>query len=284
MKCLPDGLVRLDYAFNRRAFIGFEKILVHIATKKKLTILFSKKAEWQEDMVNGFKGLPHKLTFAELTEANIAEYDLVVPLTIEDVFYLDTVRHLVAPQAIPIPSMECVLLCNDKYLFAQRLIETGFGDYIPQIGEEQKYPFFIKKKIDKWSENTHLILDHTQEQALLQQINRDDYYQQECVAGNCEYATHIIFVKKIICAITVKHCYGNTAVPIQGKQKKLSKIVQCKHLDLFAAILNSLGYEGLCCIDYKVKNGRPMIFEINPRFGGSLAPFFFTFTRHFDLK
>ncbi len=34
------------------------------------------------------------------------------------------------------------------------------------------------------------------------------------------------------------------------------------------------------CINYKVVNGQPVIFEINPRFGGSLSLFFFSFLRH----
>jgi predicted ATP-grasp superfamily ATP-dependent carboligase len=33
-------------------------------------------------------------------------------------------------------------------------------------------------------------------------------------------------------------------------------------------------------VNYKVVRGLPYILEINPRFGGSLTPYFFSFIRH----
>ena len=38
-----------------------------------------------------------------------------------------------------------------------------------------------------------------------------------------------------------------------------------------AAILDALAYEGTCCFNYKLEGGRPMLLELNPRFGGSLV-------------
>ena len=40
-----------------------------------------------------------------------------------------------------------------------------------------------------------------------------------------------------------------------------------------------VGFEGLCCVNYKYRDGIPKILEINPRMGGSLARFFFSFLR-----
>jgi hypothetical protein len=45
----------------------------------------------------------------------------------------------------------------------------------------------------------------------------------------------------------------------------------CIYLDLFSEILARLEFEGTACFDYKIVNGKPVIFEINPRFGGSLC-------------
>ncbi len=42
-------------------------------------------------------------------------------------------------------------------------------------------------------------------------------------------------------------------------------------LDVFADILQIAGFtDGTCCVDYKVVDGIPKIFEVNPRFGWSL--------------
>jgi hypothetical protein len=37
------------------------------------------------------------------------------------------------------------------------------------------------------------------------------------------------------------------------------------------AILDALDFEGTCCFNYKWQDGRPMLLELNPRFGGSLV-------------
>jgi carbamoylphosphate synthase large subunit len=58
-----------------------------------------------------------------------------------------------------------------------------------------------------------------------------------------------------------------------------SKICRNTDLNLFAAMLRSINFDGLCCINYKIVDGRPFIFEINPRFGASLVPWFPIFVR-----
>jgi D-alanine-D-alanine ligase-like ATP-grasp enzyme len=45
-------------------------------------------------------------------------------------------------------------------------------------------------------------------------------------------------------------------------------------MDLFAQMLAALGFSGLCCVNYKLVDGNPMIFEINPRCGFSLCAHF----------
>ena len=44
-----------------------------------------------------------------------------------------------------------------------------------------------------------------------------------------------------------------------------------RHQDLFGDILGKLDYEGAACFNYKLADDAPRIFEINPRFGGSLV-------------
>ena len=35
--------------------------------------------------------------------------------------------------------------------------------------------------------------------------------------------------------------------------------------------MRDLDYTGTCCINYKLADGVPMLFEINPRFGATLC-------------
>ncbi len=41
---------------------------------------------------------------------------------------------------------------------------------------------------------------------------------------------------------------------------------------------------GLCCFNYKVIDDNPYLLEINPRFGGSLSSFFFSFIRQLKFE
>ena len=72
-------------------------------------------------------------------------------------------------------------------------------------------------------------------------------------------------------------------IPINGKSGfAYTRIAKCKCLATFSSILTAIGYEGLCCFDYKIANGKPKIFEINPRFGGSLGNYLFSFLNNLD--
>ncbi|MEE9355328.1 MAG: ATP-grasp domain-containing protein [Methylococcaceae bacterium] len=265
---------------NEILFFEYE-ILRSYFHKRKFKILFSIKEEWKPAIIRGFASTKHEIMFDELTTENIVLYDLVVPLTINDIIFLDETRHLIEKNLIPIPRRESVLLCDDKYRFNRTLIENGFGEFIPKIDCKQIYPYILKKRIDDWGENSHIISNAQEEQKYSHLINNQNYFCQEVIPGSEEYATHILFKdRKILCVINNKYGF-KSELPIKGKDKEESrKICSCPYLESFTTILNFLEFEGLCCINYKIHQGIPYIFEINPRFGGTLAKYFFSFLRH----
>lgn len=281
MNNLSKYLVKLDSYFYKTGYIFCELCLAYIYPKRKMKILFSKKETLEKKISFAFRFLPHTVTFADINPETIAAHDLVIPLHIEDIFYLNEVRHLVKDNAIPIPSNECVRLCDDKYIFGQKMIENNFGDYIPQINGELPYPFFFKKKIDISGQHSYLVENREQELELLNSVNSDDYFRQKFVSGKSEYSTHLLFDKqRIVRSITLEYIFLKDGA-ISGKDNQFAiKMVDGRpYLDLFTAILNSIGYEGICCFNYKLVDNRPCIFEINPRFGGNLSLYFFSFLR-----
>ena len=285
MNILSKFRIKLKTYPFKTWYVFSEFCLAYFYNRRKLKILFTKKPSWEIQLNRIFRFLPHTLSFAEFNPQIITEYDLVIPLFIEDVLYLNTVRHLLKnDNLIPIPSTECANLCNDKYVFTQKLIDAGFGDYVPQINVNFSYPFFIKKKVDIGAVNTYLIENEEQELTLLNSINPDEYFRQELIKGDHEYATTIFFKnQRIIRSITledfferdcsIKNKDDNTGVKMHG---------HCPYLDLFANILISIGFEGICCFNYKIINNRPLIFEINPHCDGDLAVYFFSFLRSLD--
>ena len=276
----------LDTHLRKTWYVFSELCVARFCAKRKLKILFSKKDDWEANIRRGFRFLPHTITFAELTPQAIAEHDLVIPLHIEDMYHLNDIHDSIKDNPIPIPSTESIKLCDDKYLFSQKLIENNFADYVPQANGDLPYPFFFKKKIDLGGIHTYLIENREQELELSNSVDNDEYFRQQCIIGNSEYAAHIFFNNhRIVRAITMEYIFDKDRA-IKNKdddfRMKMDKN-NPDHLDLFAAILDCIGYEGICCFNYKIVDNRPIIFEINPRVGGSLAVYLFSFLRSLNV-
>ena len=241
----------------------------------KLNILFSKGYMNEKSIRRGFYFLHHNIRFDSFTPENIRESDLVVPLTIQDARILAKSRELVKHKLLPSSSIDTVEICDNKFLFNETMIKKGFGDLIPKIGNDLPFPFLLKKRVALGGDDSCVVADEATKEKVSHLINNGDYFCQEIVEGANECATHILFKNgELVDSLTVEYTFYNDR-PINGKEGFIcSNIVKCPHLDAFAAILKSIEYEGLCCFDYKVVNGQPKIFEINPRFGGSLGNYF----------
>ncbi|HEX9191475.1 MAG TPA: ATP-grasp domain-containing protein [Candidatus Deferrimicrobiaceae bacterium] len=220
------------------------------------------------------------MSFDSISLENIKKHDLIVPIAIDDILYLNEVRDLVDDNPIPIPTAESVRLCDDKYLFNKTLIENDFGKFIPRMGKDLKYPYILKKKVDGWGKNSHIIQDKEHEDRFRNELNSEQYFCQELVFGQREYATHMIYSKgKALSTVTVEYKY-DTDIYIKGKNQWVyTRSSDCPYVELFCSVLQRIGFEGLCCIDYKVSNNQPLLLEINPRFGGSLSNHFYSFVK-----
>ena len=278
-------LMRLAASVYKAGFFAFETAHARLFPVPGIRILFSANEGFETNIRRGFKLLHYEILFEGFAPENIRENDLLVPLNINDVRTLSEMRHMIKDKRIPIPTLEAVNTCDDKHLFTKTLIDKGFKDVLPKIGDDLPVPFFLKKRSDWGGSNTRLISDAEQYEKSKDLINNPDYFRQELIEGKNEYATHILFRDhKIVTTLTIKHVFANKQ-HINGRDKSVySKISRCAHLNTFSSILDTIGFEGLCCFDYKVINGNPYLFEINPRFGGSLGTYFFTILRRLHSK
>ena len=245
------------------------------STPKK--ILFSNNKEgWKRLITKRFRYSVHKVYFDEITSKNSRGYDLVVPFTIQELNNKEIQRMLVN-NPMKLPSIECILLCDDKYQFNNTLISKGLERFIPGFAKNQTYPYMLKKRIDEFGQNTHIIYSSKEEEQFSELLNSTEYFCQEIVTGKVEYATHIyIENRKIVRSLNVKYIFNNE-INIKGKDKSIKVIGRCPYQKEFTTVLAAIGYEGLCCINYKVKDNLPLIIEINPRFGASLCSYFTLF-------
>jgi len=220
-------------------------------SSKKLKILFSIREDWEPNIRRDFRYTHHELIFGGFNGNNLGQYDLLVPLTIADLEYLDSISHLIENNPIPIPSRKSLTLCNDKYLFHQKLVENGFEKYLPKISDHLPYPYILKKKVDEWGMNSHIIHNREEELPFSEYLSSSEYFLQELVPGKEEYTTHILFSKgRIICASNIEYVF-KTDFFIKGKGENpvTRQIEQSPHLHLFSSILDVIGFEGLCCFN-----------------------------------
>ena len=153
------------------------------------------------------------------------------------------------------------------------------------MGLFQAYPYILKKRIDEWGANSHIVHCAAQEALYADKLVAADYFRQEYIQGKTEYTSHILFKQgRVVCSTTLEFMFEN-AIFIKGREPDCGRTVcECTYLELFGRILASIGFEGLCCFNYKVLDKQPMIFEINPRFGASLGPLFASFIETMELS
>ena len=141
--------LRAETAERRnRLYVRAERFLARLSSANAKKILVSGKPAWFEDIKSGFDHLPHQVEFGSITEDSFRRYDIVVPLSLDA---LEETRRYSPRQKIllPVPSVECVLLCDDKYEFNQALVKLGFGQYIPGMKQGVAFapPYILKKRI-----------------------------------------------------------------------------------------------------------------------------------------
>lgn len=282
---IDSKIKRVSAKINKSEFFAAELLLAFFSKKPRIRILFSSRLDRERNIRRGFKLLSHQIVFDTFTPENIKANDLVVPLTMDDLNFLTQHPQLAKNNPIPIPSQKAVNICDDKYLFSKTLIKSGFGTMVPRIGKNLPYPYMLKKKVAEGGNNCYIITDRSREQNFNNLISDPDYFCQQIIQDKNEYATHILFKdQKVVASINIKYVFANGQF-VKGKDKFVCTTISgCPYLDIFADILDAIGFEGLCCVNYKVKDGKPYVFEINPRFGGSLSTFFFSFLRRLNLQ
>jgi hypothetical protein len=105
-------------------------------------------------------------------------------------------------------------------------------------------------------------------------IIREHLIERVPISDLCE--KHQIQVDtKVVFFRTISYVFRETFF-VKGRDYSPLKIVEVDHAflkPLFEEVLRTMRYEGFSCFNYKLVNGQPRLFEVNPRFGGSLTYF-----------
>lgn len=243
-------------------------------TLKKERILFSDKRDWQPLIEASLEGL--SLKFADPGCVDLEEFSMIVPLTIEDALHLNERARLLPELPVLAPSDRCIGICHDKLRFHQFLNSHGFSDAVPPLRHRGEYPYILKPREGAWGVGMRIVRSAEDELRLDGAGISPTHFRQACIAGFTEYTCHFIRSEgRTLFYRCLQFNYAEELF-IKGSATEPLNSVEVDHIThqpLFDAILSALEYQGIGCVNYKVIAGQPTIFEINPRFGGSLIRF-----------
>lgn len=238
----------------------------------KETILFSRRDPYEQEITKKIHiCFP---SFSNFKKTNLNNFKLIFPLTEDASYYFNKHYAYLNHKKAIVPPDNAISICKDKKIFTEFLIKNDFQDNAIKISDDLQYPYILKKRIDAGGINTVIINNDKTKQKHHNELNSEEYIKQEYIEGMDEYAMHIIMHKQeIIFSRSIKHQFKDK-IHIKGDNFRPNSQETVNHqylLDLFKKILNTMTYEGICCIDYKLGNDQAKIFEINARMGSSLV-------------
>ncbi len=175
---------------------------------------------------------------------------------------------------------ELVQLMADKLKLTENLIANGFVEYVPKTWTnpaDSTFPCIIKRRDLNGGQGIRILRTIQELCAALSDSEFDGhrYFFQELVSGDTEYVCHIVALKgEILFSNNFKYAMRDPEEIRKWDRStaitKLGSNLSFEVSDAFEKTLRHLNYSGPCNIDFKLVNGFPKIFEINPRLGGSL--------------
>ena len=176
-----------------------------------------------------------------------------------------------------IPPIKSIEICDNKKKFIDFLIENNLSDYCSKqyTQETIEYPAIIKTTSDSGGVGIKIL--HNEED-LLRNINSEEYlgkeyYLEEYIYGDMEHVVNVICKGgKILYSFGHQYHRSIKYYVKHGVQGSRSLYTPPKEfMDIFEHIMKLLNFSGPANFGYKVQDGKPKIFEVNPRFGSGLV-------------
>lgn len=243
---------------------------------KRLRVLFGDKPQWREMLFRAADPLRYDVAMQDLASARLADHDLVVPLMIADHEWLD--RSGQGLPAIPVPAA-VRQLCDDKPQLNQRLIDLGFGDHVPRMLDRLPdnlvaEPVIVKPRVGGWGADSVVLARGQVGGQVASWLRSGSHFVQSLVAGRHEMATHVLMHRgqpALWATVEYDMGFSHRVKGVTAREQHRSWLRETPAQALWLRMLQAIGFsDGTCCIDYRIADGRPMLFEINPRFGFSL--------------
>lgn len=243
-------------------------------------ILFGFHPDWQSGCEQSARDAGFHAEMRPLSPLNLDEFDAFVPLTLDDQAFVDNVNALggnVRALTVPAEQRE---ICHDKLGFSQVMTAHGFGAHIPNAPKVDNitpndFPIVVKQRWGSFGHGIEVVHTIAELEEHMPALLNGTAFIQECISGSEEYAAHLLIHDGKLAYSSVIHYQMAAADIVRGhKHKPIQSnwATESPFNSLWEEILLQIGIRsGTVCINYRLREGVPMIFEINPRVGGSLT-------------
>jgi predicted ATP-grasp superfamily ATP-dependent carboligase len=209
------------------------------------------------------------------------EYSLKKYLTVDGVYNKNYILPLVESNMIELtnmninammPRIDIIDIFSNKKKFSDYTINNNLQKYTPKIFTSiQGSPelVIVKPFYGAASYGTYL-----SELNKLESNIFENNIVQKYIDTTTEYAAYLVVNNgNIIYSFAYYRIYPKTPY-IKGHNDTTIQYrcgINIEHLNILEKFLKPINYTGTCCIDYKLYNNIPIVFEINPRLGLSLS-------------
>jgi carbamoylphosphate synthase large subunit len=175
-----------------------------------------------------------------------------------------------------VPSKELVDLASYKNTFYNFLTEHGFKEYFPQPLDAPNFttPFILKRLHGEGGFGIFLVWNEERYKEVLTQpsLKNEPYMLEEYIEGDDEYIFYVVCKKgEILWHASLMGQPPTDSRVQKGSFANASEVEITKETySVFKGIFKALNYDGPANFNYKIKNNKPIIFEMNPRIGGTL--------------
>jgi predicted ATP-grasp superfamily ATP-dependent carboligase len=160
------------------------------------------------------------------------------------------------------------IILNDKLLFANYVATKGLQHLVPKLytPEDAEFPCISKKRIGCGGSGSTI---YHNKKELDRFRSTSEYIFQEYIHGSDEYSAHGFVLDGILKWVTYYHIKYIQPFHIHRTRMSQYDVVMLDYRKEIQELL--VGYTGFICVDFKIDVEGIKIFEINPRFGGTIV-------------
>lgn len=184
------------------------------------------------------------------------------------------------PTRCLLSDIHIINIFKNKQFFYNYIQQLGYEDNIPTqyyLNSETIYPCVYKEFSNSAGVRTYIVNSQKDLNILIKKRKKKcngKYLLQEIIEGPVEYSSIFLsYNGKVECELHMKYVYAKDMYVFPRvrclKKESLNHVNYDK--TIFYKIIEQSNFHGLCNFNYKIKDGRIVIFESNPRLGADIV-------------